>query len=122
MASGADALTFVLGSDPGRVTGPLPAAGIAVVVAPAGQSVQRDQLHSALTDANGNFTIIGLVPGDYQAFAFEAIDLDSMHSPEYRQVFESMATSATIHPNGRETVEMNVISAEQAAEALKKLR
>ena len=99
----------------------LGAAGIAVVVAPAGQSL-RHRVRSAFTDASGSFTVTGLAPGDYKAFAFEAIDLASMQAPEYRQPFESMGTSVTILSNGRETVDMKVISADQVAAAVNKLR
>jgi uncharacterized surface anchored protein len=74
------------------------------------------------TDVNGSFTVTGVAPGDYKAFAFEDIDLAAMPSPEYRQPFESMGTSVTIHPNGHETVDLKVITAEQAAEAVNKLR
>jgi protocatechuate 3,4-dioxygenase beta subunit len=126
VTSAADSLTLVLATDTGQVTGSLrsangDAADIAVVLAPAGQSL-RHRVRSAFTDANGNFTVTGLAPGDYKAFAFEAIDLSSIQAPEYRQPFESMGTSVTVHPNGRETVDMKVISAGQVVEALNKLR
>jgi hypothetical protein len=127
VTSAADTLTLVVATDSGQVTGSLrsangdAAAGIAVVVAPAGQSL-RHRVRSAFTDASGSFTVTGLAPGDYKAFAFEAIDLASMQAPEYRQPFESMGTSVTILSNGRETVDMKVISADQVAAAVNKLR
>jgi uncharacterized surface anchored protein len=127
VTSAADTLTLVVATDSGQATGSLrsvngdAAAGIAVVVAPAGHSL-RHRVRYAFTDANGNFTVTGLAPGDYKAFAFEAIDLASMQAPEYRRPFESMGTSVTVHPNGRETVDMKVISADQVAETVNKLR
>ena len=93
-----------------------------MVVAPAGISLLPGRVRSALCGANGNFTLAGIAPGDYKVFAFEEIDVSSMSAPQYRQVFESMATAVTVHSNGHETADVKVISADQAAEALKKLR
>jgi hypothetical protein len=125
--SGADTLALVLATDTGQVTGSLrlangdAAAGMVVVVAPA-QSLRHDRVRSSYTDANGYFAVTGLAPGDYKVFAFEEIDMNSMEAAEYRQPFESLAASVTVHPSGHESVEVKMISADQAAEALKKLR
>jgi len=128
LTSGADTLKLIVATDTGQVSGSLrsanggPAAGAAVVIAAAGPSLRQDRIQSALTDANGNFTLTGIPPGGYQVFAFEQIDINSMAAPEYRQPFESMAASITVHANGHETVDVKVISADQVDEALKKLR
>ena len=128
-SNGADApLNIVLASDGGAIDGNVqtttgqPAAGTEVTVARSDEYAGRsDLLKRATTDADGNFHIKDVAPGDYRVYAWE-IDLDqSPRSAEFRNLFDGKSAAVTVGPNSKVSVQVNVIKADDIARERSKL-
>jgi hypothetical protein len=129
LSNGADApLNIVLASGGGAIDGKVqtadgqPAAGTEVTVARSDEYAGRsDLLKHATTDAAGNFHIKDLAPGDYRVYAWE-IDLDqSPRSAEFRNLFNGKSAAVTVGPNSKNSVQVNVIMADDIARERSKL-
>jgi hypothetical protein len=112
-------LSVVFGRDGGRIEGSVqgkngaPAANVAITVAPVeGYEGRRDLFRGSHTDRLGNFGIPDIAPGKYKIFAWEQYDSMTMQAPEFRKLFESRAATVSVGPNGRESVKLKIISAE----------
>jgi hypothetical protein len=112
-------LSVVFGRDGGRIEGSVqgnngaPAANVAITVAPVeGYEGRRDLFRGSHTDQRGNFGIPDIAPGKYKIFAWEQYDSMTMQAPEFRKLFESRAATVSVGPNGRESVKLKIISAE----------
>ena len=68
-----------------------------------------------MTDQSGHFHVQDVAPGNYKVFAWEEYDWMTAQSPEARKVFESKAASVTVGANGRESIQLKAISAEDVA-------
>jgi hypothetical protein len=112
-------LTLVFGTDGGQIQGSVqskngdPAAGVMITMAPGEEfEGRRDLFKQTSTDQSGNFHFQDIAPGNYHVFAWEQFDFQSMQAPEFRKVFESRAARVSIGANGRESVQLKAISAE----------
>jgi len=86
-----------------------------VVVAPA-DPVQRNdpsRIKSSGVDTSGGYSIGGLPPGDYLAFAFEDLESGASQDPEYLKAFETKASKLTIQASGSESLKLTEIASEQ---------
>jgi hypothetical protein len=62
------------------------------------------------TDANGNFTLHGLPPGEYKIFAWEEIaETNAWMDRDYRQPFETLAASAKVDESTAPTIALRLI-------------
>jgi hypothetical protein len=120
--SGGSSLNLVFGTDGGQIDGTVQnkngdaAAGIFVTIAPREEyEGRRDLFKQATTDRSGHFHVPDIAPGNYKVFAWEEFDWMTMQSPEVRKVFESKAASVTVGANGRESIQLKIISAEDVA-------
>lgn len=118
---GAAALSLVVGCDAGQVSGTVqaadgsPAAGVEVTIVPTGPGASRiDLLKYAPTDRNGHFQLGGLPPGDYQAYAWEDMDVP-VTLPEFRQEFAGRAGEVTIASGASTSVQLKLIPANEIA-------
>lgn len=59
-----------------------------VVLVPTGQRHRTDLFKTGTTDANGVFTIQGVAPGDYKAFAWKTMDSFAYFDPDFLRGFE----------------------------------
>ena len=122
-------LTLTLASDSGQVAVSVrsasgdPAARIPVIAIPEGDfAARRDMFRTGFTDPNGNATISGLPPGDYQVLALENFgDMNFIQSPDFRKLFAHQGASLTVHANGRDTVSVKLITTEEIEQAKSKL-
>ncbi|MBX9603804.1 MAG: carboxypeptidase-like regulatory domain-containing protein [Bryobacteraceae bacterium] len=87
-----------------------PAAGAVVAMVPKSESPYRDLKRSAVADQNGGFRLVGLVPGEYRLFAWEDIEAGAWLDPEFRKNHEAASKSLVLKENGREMVQIRVIS------------
>jgi hypothetical protein len=115
-------LNLVFGTDGGQIDGTVQnkngdaAAGIFVTVTPREEyEGRRDLFKQATTDQSGHFHVADVAPGNYKVFAWEEFDWMTMQSPEVRKIFESKAASVAIGANGRESILLKTISAEDVA-------
>jgi hypothetical protein len=61
------------------------------------------------TDANGNFTLHGLPPGDYKIFAWEEVETNAWMDRDYRQPFDSLSASAKVDQSTTPMVTLRLI-------------
>ena len=115
-------LKLVFGTDGGQIDGTVQnksgdsAAGIMIMVVPREEFEARgDLFKQAMTDQSGHFHVQDIPPGNYKVFAWEEYDYMTARSPEVRKVFESRAASVSVGANGRESIQVKAISAEDVA-------
>jgi hypothetical protein len=82
------------------------------VLIPDQQRDRIDLYKTAMSDANGRFSLRGVAPGDYHLFAWEAIDPYAYFDPEVMKQFESKGNPVHIAESAKETVDVRVIPAE----------
>jgi hypothetical protein len=116
---GGGQIEVVLASNAGSVTGQVqnarnePAASVAVTLVPASGSLRRDLNKKVTSDANGSFTFSGLPPGDYKVYAWEEVETNAWMDREFRQPFESQATSAKVDQSATPNVTVRLIDRSQ---------
>jgi hypothetical protein len=115
-------LNLVFGTDGGQIDGTVQnkngdaAAGMFITIAPREEyESRRDLFKQTATDQSGHFHVQDIAPGNYKVFAWEEFDWMTMQAPEVRKIFESKAASVTIGANGRESIQLKAISAEDVA-------
>jgi hypothetical protein len=113
-------LNIVCGTDVGQIQGAVqnengePAAQALITIVPDEEHQQRMDLHYLLmSDQNGKFDYRDFAPGEYKVFAWEGADADPqmLQSTEFRKAFESRATSVTVPPGGKVSVQLKLIPA-----------
>ena len=87
-----------------------PSGGALVVVVPKNESPYRELKRSAVADQTGAFRLAGLVPGEYRLFAWEDIEASAWLDPDFRKNYEAASKSIELKENGREIVQIRVIS------------
>ena len=60
-------------------------------------------------DENGKFVIPAVAPGEYKLFAWLDAELGAPQDPEFRKPYESLGVVVKVEPNGRNSVQLNVI-------------
>ena len=115
-----DRFEVVLSSKGGRVDGevgnvvsgedrPLPNA--AVVLVPDAQLQRIDLYRMTITDASGRFTIRGIAPGEYKAFAFEtASDSYRAFEPNFASLSDSGGVALSVVESKSAVVKVRVNS------------
>jgi protocatechuate 3,4-dioxygenase beta subunit len=89
----------------------LPAVGAKVLLVPDPPYRERRALYrNATADQYGRFTIRGVAPGKYKAFAF-ATDpgFDDFTDPEFMRPLESKGESVSVEENGKQTLRLKLI-------------
>ena len=92
----------------------LPAVGAKIILVPD-QPYRRwtRRQENATTDQYGRFTIRGVPPGGYKAFAFKKLDDDfDVDDPESIKPFESKRESVSVDENGKQTLRLKLIDAD----------
>ena len=84
------------------------------------ESVWNGPAQSA-TDQNGDFRIAGLVPGEYYAIAWEDLEHDLIYDHDFLKRFESQATAVVLEEGAHQTIQLKLISREDAATEAAKL-
>jgi Carboxypeptidase regulatory-like domain len=121
LSYGGGPVDIVLAPAAGDITGSVqnargePAASVQVTAVPVSGSLRRDMNKLVTTDANGNFTLHGLPPGDYQIFAWEEVETNAWMDRDFRQPFVSQAASVKVQESATATVMLRVIERSQVA-------
>ncbi len=111
-------LDLVLSSGAARIEGTAlndqqPAAGAAVVLVPAlGRRSQPRYYKRAVTDRQGRFSLQGIIPGDYEVFAFEEMQRDAYMDPDFLAQYEGRGKEVTLKDGDTQTLQLDVISSE----------
>jgi len=121
LASGGGALQILLSPQAGQVSGVVmnsdgtPLTTATVVVAPANSRDWQDssRIKTGSVDTSGAYSVGGLPPGDYLAYAFEDLEPGASEDPEYLKAFETRASKVTIQAGGNETLKLTAIGSDQ---------
>jgi hypothetical protein len=109
-------LDIVLGPNPGQVTGTITDAsnkamvGVQAVLIPEMRN-RADLYKTAGTNADGQFTIRGVTPGDYRVFAWEDLEPFSYFDGQVLQKYEQQGKLIHIKEASNETADVKIIPA-----------
>jgi lipopolysaccharide export system protein LptA len=100
-------LDLVLGTGAGHVDGsvvdkqgnPVPGARVALVPAPTLRA-RSDLYRTAVSDLYGNYTLAGIVPGEYTLFAWQDVPPGAYEDPDFLQPFVGEGVPVTIQERG----------------------
>jgi len=115
---------IILSPNAGAVSGTVqstntgqPAPGAIVVLIPQEKErhEQGQYYRTGTADQNGSYTIKGVVPGDYKAFAWEDVEYGAFMDPEFMKPVESKGEAITVRENDQKTVTLSMIPADSPA-------
>jgi len=103
-------------SDGGRVEGmvvddsgrPISNAGV-VLVPDAVRRSSPQQYRTAESDADGRFTLHGIPPGDYSAFAWESVQENAYLNADYMRNYEGLGVPISVAPSSASMMTLRVI-------------
>ncbi len=116
------ALEVELSLNGGRIDGTVlhdmkPAVGVLVVLVPDAPFRDRDDMYSEkTTDLLGRFSMLGLPPGNFKLFAWGAVAEVDFRDPEFMKPYEGRGTRVHIVEKQQQTVQLELILAEEAAQ------
>jgi hypothetical protein len=122
-------LTLVLASDSAQLSVTVqgsdgsPAPRAMIVAVPQGTySLRRDLMQTGgMVPTSRVAQMNGLAPGDYKLYAFADIPWNLTQIPEFFQLLETRATSVTLAPSDKQSVQVTLIPVEAVNEAKSKL-
>lgn len=91
---------------------PVKTAMVALVPEPRFRD-QNQLFKFVTTDQNGKFSLRGIAPGQYKAFASKEIDPDSYRDPETVASFDGLGQALTVQENGAQSIQLTLIPAPQ---------
>ena len=110
-------LNIELADDGGRLEGAAldandrPFRGAQVLLIPVDARSRLDLYKSTVSAENGTFTIGGIAPGAYRAFAWSSIVPYAYFNIEYMRAYESLGIPVEIGPRLASSVQLRVIAA-----------
>lgn len=115
----AEQLTVVINPNGGQIDGAVqnakgdPAVGATVTLIPDAEHRSISWLNkTANTDQNGHFTIKGVRPGEYKAYAWEDIEQGAHQDPDFMKPHESAGEAVSVKESSHETVQLKLIPSE----------
>jgi hypothetical protein len=104
----------------GRVEGTVtdddgkPAPTINVTMIPdQDKSDWHDRFQNRITDAQGKFTFVALVPGHYTVFAWKDAQRGAPQDREFRKPFEKLGIPIKVEAGARQTIDLKQIDAKK---------
>lgn len=111
-------LEIILTLDGGRVDGTVleeqkPFGEALVLLVPDPPLRNHEELYSfKRSDSLGRFSMLGLPPGDFKLFAWEAVDGINYNDPDYIKLYENHGTRVHIEEKRQQNVQLELIQAE----------
>jgi protocatechuate 3,4-dioxygenase beta subunit len=89
-----------------------PVANAVVLAMPEEKFRKRSERYAkATTDQRGQFSMRGLIPGQYFLLAWESLDGDSYLDPDFRKPYEDQVVAVTAEKAGQSQVSLKVLPA-----------
>jgi len=110
-------LNIVFSNKGGQIEGSLvdaqsqPVRGSQVILIPDLGRDRSELYKTATTDQNGRFTLRGIAPGGYRAYAWEAIEANAWYDREVLSQYELQGKPIRIQESSKETVDLKIIPA-----------
>ncbi len=84
--------------------------GALVTLIPEGSKAKNSAFYyTTNTGEQGSFSLNGLAPGDYKAYAWTNLERGAYYSPEVRAAHAGDSKSVSLDENGRQTLELRLI-------------
>jgi hypothetical protein len=112
------ALELALSSGVARIEGTVmkdqqPSPDTAVVLVPNSERrTQPRYYRQTLTDRRGRFALQNIIPGDYEVFAWQEIELGSHMDPDFLQQFEDLGHAVSLKDGASLNLQLEVIPPE----------
>jgi len=113
---------LLIGSPAAQLTGVVhnekgePVAGAIVTLVPKDAKSRTDLSRTGSSDQNGNIRIRGIVPAEYNVFAWEDIEAGAADDEEFRKPFDSKGTKVKLSEGSKDNVTLTVITRAQVEE------
>jgi Carboxypeptidase regulatory-like domain/Polysaccharide lyase family 4, domain II len=113
-------LDIIVNPNGGRVDGTViknekPFSGAAVVLIPDDAELRKDGsfYKQTTTDQNGNFSLRGVRPGEYEAYAWEKIEPGAYQDPSFMQRFKDKGNAVVVKEGSQITIQLPVLESDQ---------
>jgi hypothetical protein len=80
-----------------------------VLVPAAARRMNPGVYKTAVTDNNGHFTIRGVAPGAYTAFAWESVFPGAYQNTEFLEKFQSRGRAVNVQGGSRNEIQLDLI-------------
>lgn len=87
-----------------------PVPGAMITLVPKDAKSRTDMSKTGSSDQNGNIKMRGIVPAEYNVFAWEDIEPGAADDEEFRKPFDSLAKNIKLSEGSKENVELTVIT------------
>ncbi len=119
----AGSLDLVIGAPAAQLTGIVhndkgePVPGAMITLVPKYPKGRTDLSRRGTADQNGNIRIFGVIPAEYNVFAWEDIEQGAADDDDFRRPFDSLGTKVKLSEGSTESVQLTVISRAAVEEA-----
>ena len=86
-----------------------PVPGVQAVLVPDGKRDRADLYKNSTTDQSGQFTIVGITPGNYKVFAWDGLEPFRYFDPDFMRTHEAKGKSILVGESATVTTNIQVI-------------
>lgn len=115
-------IDLLIGSPAAQLTGVVhnekgePVPGAIVTLVPKDPKGRTDLSRTGSSDQNGNIRMRGIVPSEYNVFAWEDIEAGAADDEDFRKPFDSKGSKVKLAEGSKENVQLTVITRAQVEE------
>jgi protocatechuate 3,4-dioxygenase beta subunit len=107
-------IEVLVGANAGRLEGTVldregqPAAGAQITLIPL-ENTRSDRYRVSNTDQNGHFTLRGIIPGAYKAFAWDSLEPNAYRDPELIRRFDNQGKAVAVIEGSNASIELRLV-------------
>jgi hypothetical protein len=90
---------------------PMPGAMVALIPQDQQRKEQQTYYKFIVSDQNGAFSLTGLTPGEYKAYAWEDIEIGAYMDPDFMKPIEEKGEAVSLQEGEQKTLTLKVIPA-----------
>jgi hypothetical protein len=94
-----------------------PGATVVLIPQEKERHEQPGYYRTTTSDQNGSFTLKGLTPGDYKAYAWEDLEAGAYMDPDVMKPLESKGEAVSLHESDQKKLQLTLIPADSPAAA-----